>query len=202
MLRHPARTTHLEVATTWRHYAKAAIGVGLIALLLSTTGAGPAVAQGVLKPVQAFIVNTSADPVPVSLVGSQPVTPPLWQGTPFAKFDVVLNPNPEGVQECQVAFEAAANTAVLLKTVSGSFNVPSGNSGAAAIRITNLDGSTTPVEVPMHRTAGASVGSTLYEQYSGSLELGGFPVTKVEACLVGIEAGMGISFLGFTVVLP
>src|SRR5262245_13744206 len=50
---------------TWQYCASGAIGIGLLTFAMSGTTAGPAIAQGVLKPVQAFIVNTSANPVPV-----------------------------------------------------------------------------------------------------------------------------------------
>lgn len=47
-----------------------AAGTGLIALIVALTNAGPVLAQGVLRPVEARIVNTTETPVPVSIVGA------------------------------------------------------------------------------------------------------------------------------------
>jgi hypothetical protein len=58
---------------TSRDYATAAIGLGLITAVLIATGGGPAVAQGALKPLQALIVNSSNEPVPVVLTGATSV---------------------------------------------------------------------------------------------------------------------------------
>ncbi len=90
---------------TWRSFMKVALGGGLVAAALTTTTVGPAVAQGVLKPVQAFIVNTSADPVPVSVVSSPQVVPQLWPGVPFSLGRIVFN-DLGGIQKCVEAFEA------------------------------------------------------------------------------------------------
>lgn len=40
-------------------------------IAVSLTGADPAIAQGVLRPVEALIVNTPATPVPVTVVGTR-----------------------------------------------------------------------------------------------------------------------------------
>jgi hypothetical protein len=53
----------------WRRYVAAAAGIGLIAIVLSGTSAGPAIAQ-TFKPVMALIVNDVNNPVPTRVVGS------------------------------------------------------------------------------------------------------------------------------------
>lgn len=58
---------------SWHRYVKAALGVSLSAVVLMATGAGPAIAQGV-KPLQALIVNSSAEPVPVNVVSATPLS--------------------------------------------------------------------------------------------------------------------------------
>ena len=186
---------------TWRSYMKAAFGLGLVAAALTTTTVGPAVAQGVLKPVQAFIVNTSADPVPVSVVSAPQVLPQLWPGVPISLGRIVFN-DLGGIQKCVEAFEAPPNQAVLLRTLSGWFSVPPGAPGRADIRFTNLDGSGSSVTVPMQRTAGIPQPNGLYDQYSGSLDMNGYPVTRAESCVIGPDSTLSLTYLGFTVDVP
>ncbi|MBP1636658.1 MAG: hypothetical protein H6Q10_3232 [Acidobacteria bacterium] len=50
-------------------------GTGLIAVLLSVSGAVPAIAQGPLRPLMALIINDTANPVPV-VVTNTPAPPP------------------------------------------------------------------------------------------------------------------------------
>lgn len=50
----------------WRQYVGAAAGLGVVVAVLSSTSAGPVLAQ-TFKPLQTFIVNTIADPVPVTV---------------------------------------------------------------------------------------------------------------------------------------
>ena len=57
---------------SWHQYVKAALGLSFVAVVLMATGAGPAIAQG-MKPLQAFVVNTSAQPVPVNVVSETPL---------------------------------------------------------------------------------------------------------------------------------
>jgi hypothetical protein len=57
-----------------RRYVGIAVGLGLLLVILSFTNAGPALAQGAVKPVQSFIVNGSANPVPVRVVAPPPTT--------------------------------------------------------------------------------------------------------------------------------
>ena len=54
-----------------RRYVGIAVGLGLVLVVLSATNAGPAFAQGALKPIMAFIVNDSSNPVPVRVVAPQ-----------------------------------------------------------------------------------------------------------------------------------
>ena len=177
---------------TWRRYAGATLGLALLAGLMSFTGTGPAIAQNVLRPAQALIVNDAATPVPV-------VQAP-WQGTPFATSEVVLNPS--GGQRCELSFTAPAGGVVLLTTVSGSFNVPPGGDGSISMKFTLPDNTTHIVEVPMHATAKARQTTGLFDQFTGSLPLGGFPVTAAEACLIGDNSSGQLDFIGFVVPLP
>ena len=49
-----------------RRYIGIAVFLGLLVVILSFTNTGSALAQGALKPVMAFIINDSANPVPVT----------------------------------------------------------------------------------------------------------------------------------------
>ena len=49
----------------WQHYAGAVLGVGLVAVAVSLTGAGPVIASNV-KDVTALIVNDATNPVLVA----------------------------------------------------------------------------------------------------------------------------------------
>jgi hypothetical protein len=51
-----------------RRYLTIAVGLGLLLVALSVTSAGPALAQGPLKPVLALIINDRSQPVPVTVV--------------------------------------------------------------------------------------------------------------------------------------
>jgi hypothetical protein len=60
------------------------IGIGIaigLGLLLVVTSAGPALAQGTLKPAQAVIVNSPANPVPVLVTNTTPTPPALVKCT-------------------------------------------------------------------------------------------------------------------------
>ena len=64
-LRHLHRRNKEITMKHLKNYVLGAIGCGVIGILLSATNAGPALAQGVLKPIEARIINTADDPVPV-----------------------------------------------------------------------------------------------------------------------------------------
>jgi hypothetical protein len=180
----------------------------------------PAVAQGVLKPVMAFIVNDAAHPVPVavqgdialtgplavegtvSVAGAVGVIPPPWQGTPFVESHVVLNNNADGFEQCEEVFTADSGTAVILKTLSVSFNVPPGGFGGSRARVTLPGGDQTYVPVPDARSAPASQVVGLYDAYSGSLDMGGVPVVALDYCLHGIDAAGTMAAIGFSVLAP
>src|SRR5690348_10172271 len=53
--------------------------------------------------VNATVINTPANPVPVA-----PVAPPAWQGTPTIATRIVLNNNADGFEDCQTVFTADA----------------------------------------------------------------------------------------------
>jgi len=163
---------------TWRHYAGAAIGVALLGGVILMTGTGAAIAQGPPRSAQAST---------------------WWPGTPLATSHVVLNG--AGVQKCEVSFTAEAGTAVLLTTVSGSFNVPPGGDGSIAMKYKLPDGTTHIIEVPMHATAKALQAAGPYDQFTGSLTLGGFPVIEAQTCLIGANSAGQLDFMGFTVPL-
>jgi hypothetical protein len=185
---------------TWRRYVGATLGLALLAGLMSFTGTGPAIAQNVLRPAQALIVNDAATPVPVAAATPLAVSPPLWQGTPFAISEVVLNAG--GGQRCEPSFAAPAGGVVMLTTVSGSFNVPPGGDGSISMKFTLPDNTTHIVEAPMHATAKARQTTGLFDQFTGSLTLGGYPVIAAEACLIGDNSSGQLDFLGFVVPLP
>jgi hypothetical protein len=187
----------------WRNYVGAGIGVVGLSAVLSVTGAVPAVAQSVIKPISALIVNTSANPVPVSLQAPVDVATPLWTGTPAIESVVVLNNNFDGFQICNSVFEAAPGTAMLVTTVSGRYNVPPGGFGTMSLRLTLPDGSVkSSIPIPASRTAGAGQVAGVYDQFAGDLYLDKFPVIAASACVSGINAAATVSFIGFTVPLP
>jgi hypothetical protein len=53
----------------WSGFIGLAAGVGMIAIVLTGTSAGPAIAQ-TFKPMMSFIINDANSPVPVRTVGS------------------------------------------------------------------------------------------------------------------------------------
>lgn len=59
----------------WQRYVVFGVGVGLVSAALSMTTAGPAVAQGVLRPLSALIVNDATQPIPVAVLGQPERTP-------------------------------------------------------------------------------------------------------------------------------
>jgi hypothetical protein len=66
-----------------RRYVVIAAGTGLIAAVLSVTGALPVLAQGALKPLAALIVNDESSPVPVRVTNpTAPVTGSLAPSKP------------------------------------------------------------------------------------------------------------------------
>ena len=163
----------------WRHYAGTSISVAFLAGVILIAGSSAAIAQG---------TGRSAQP-------SQ-----WWPGTPFATSDVVLNAS--GVQKCEVSFAADPGSVVLLTIVAGSFNVPPGGDGSVAMKYKLPDGSTHIIEVPMHATAKSLQPAGLYDQFTGSLLLGGFPVIEAQTCLTGANSTGQLDFVGFTVVVP
>jgi hypothetical protein len=195
------RVRHGEtIMNTWRRYVGATLGLALLAGLMSFSQTGPAIAQNVLKPAQSLIVNDAATPVPVVAAAPLAVSPPLWQGTPFATSEVVLNPS--GVQRCEPSFAAPAGSVVLLTAVSGSFSVPQGGDGSMSMKFTLPDNTTHIIEVPMHATAKARQATGLFDQFTGSLAFGGFPVVAAESCLIGDNSSGQLDFIGFVVPLP
>ena len=63
-----------------KRYIGVAIGLGLLLVVLALTSAGPALAQGAIKPIMAFIVNDRANPVPVTVVAPPPQTTAICTG--------------------------------------------------------------------------------------------------------------------------
>jgi hypothetical protein len=64
-----------------KRYIGVAIGLGLLLVVLALTSAGPALAQGAIKPIMAFIVNDRANPVPVVVTNDTPAPPALVKCT-------------------------------------------------------------------------------------------------------------------------
>jgi hypothetical protein len=54
----------------------------------------------------------------------------------------------------------------------------------------------------MHATAKARQATGLFDQFTGSLTLNGFPVTAAEACLIGENSSGQLDFIGFVVAVP
>ena len=185
------------------HMVMAAVLVtlGLVGMIMSAhhVSAAPPVTAGPNVTIAGPL------PVPVSVEGAVSVVPPaapLWPGTPFAKSTVVLNNDPTGFQQCEDLFTAAAGTAVILKTLSGDFNVPPGQDSDLSVRIRVPGGSFVPVEIPSTRTAPVGQTTGLYDGYAGSLEMGGLPVVQLQVCLIGVKAAAGLAAIGFVVPLP
>jgi hypothetical protein len=61
--------------TNWRRYVVVAAGAGAVTAALSMTSAGPALAQGALKPLAALIVNDPSQPIPVAVLNQSPRQP-------------------------------------------------------------------------------------------------------------------------------
>jgi len=145
--------------------------------------------------VDANVTNTPANPVPVA--------PPAWQGTPTVATRVVLNHDADGFEECQTVFTAGSGTALVVKTVSTSFNVPPGTFGQARMLVT-VPGATNKqaVSLPTHVTAPALQVTGNFDAYNGSLDLGGFPIVAADFCVAGVHGAGSIAVIGFVVPLP
>jgi hypothetical protein len=64
--------------TSWLRFGIIGFTAGFAGLMLSLTSTGTAIAQGAVKPLQALIVNTPAQPVPVLVTNS-----PASVGIPY-----------------------------------------------------------------------------------------------------------------------
>jgi len=162
----------------WQPYAGAALVVTALAVALLMTGSDAAIAQS----------PTRTSP-----------SPTWWPGAPFATSKVVINAG--GVQKCETAFTADAGNVILLTTVSGSFNVPPGGDGSISMKYKLPDGTTHIIEVPMHVTAKALQASGPFDQFTGSLTLGGFPIIEAQTCLIGASSAGQLDFMGYAVPL-
>ena len=204
-----------------RTYVRALALVGCVAVV-TFIAARPTVAQGVLKPVMALIVNDSSNPVPVTLQGTNaavPVTVPAgqslpvtvqgsvsvnpagaWTGTPYVESHVNINRAANGFESCEQVFSAAAGTAVIVKTVSVRYSVPAGTFGSARLLVTPFGGgSVVGVPLPTPRVAPVSQVAGLYDGYAGSLDMGGLPVVEAQYCQSGVDAAGTLAVIGFTV---
>ena len=60
--------------TTWQRYLALAVSLMVLGIVVTVTTAGSAIAQGPLRPVEALIVNTSSNPVPVQTATPTAIT--------------------------------------------------------------------------------------------------------------------------------
>jgi hypothetical protein len=124
----------------------------------------------------------------------------LKRGTPDIESTVVINNvDPTGFQLCNTLYTATSGTTLLLKTITGSFNVPPGGFGGVQLQVTLLGGKVATLDIPMQRTASAQQVAGVYDQYSGSLQLGDIPVIALQACVEGINSVLGLESIGFIV---
>jgi hypothetical protein len=124
----------------------------------------------------------------------------LKRGTPDIESTFVVNDtDPTGFELCNTLYTATSGTTLLLKTITGSFSVPPGGFGSVQLQVTLLGGNVATLDVPMQRTAPAKQEAGIYDQYSGSLQLGGIPVISLQACVQGINSVLGLEAIGFVV---
>ena len=121
------------------------------------------------------------------------------RGTADIESTVVVNFDPSGSEQCAAFYTATSGTTLLLKTITGTFNVPPGAWGNVQLQVTLLGGKTANLDIPMLRTAPALQVAGVYDQYAGSLELGDIPVIALQACVVGINSALGLEAIGFVV---
>ena len=57
------------------------------------------------------------------------------------------------------------------------------------------------VEVPMHAAAKALQATGPFDQFTGSLILGGFPIVEAQTCLIGASSAGQLDFMGYAVPL-
>ena len=183
-----------------RTYIRALALVGCVAVV-TLIASRPTVAQGVLRPVMALIVNDSSNPVPVTVQGNVSVDPAAaWTGTPYAVSHVNINRAANGFESCEQVFSAAAGTAVILKTVSVRYSVPPGTFGSARLLVTPFGGgSAVGVPLPTPRVAPVSQAAGLYDGYAGALDLGGLPAVEAQYCQSGVDSAGSMAVIGFTV---
>jgi len=188
-----------------KHVLTLVLGACAVSAFSIAQAAPPDVKPGPSTPVT--VVNTTANPVPVSgnvsvsgIGGPVLVTPPLWQGTPAIFGGLLANESFDGAEVCPSIYTAGAGEAFLLKTVTGRYNVPPGNSGSMGLLV-KVFGTTSEVrlDVSMYPEAPARQVAGLYDQYAGSLDGGGIPIISAKACLAGITSRGGLHIIGFVV---
>jgi hypothetical protein len=193
--------------------SRSVLRVALFVGVLSVALTGPARQAGAAGPPSGMAVNVLNTPLPVqgtvnatvtnTPANPVPVAPPLWQGTPTVATLAVLNPNADGFEDCQTVFTADTGTALLLKTVSGKFNVPPGTFGGTRILVTVPGGtSRKAVALPTQPTAPVLQVAGNFDAYSGSLDMGGLPIVAVDFCVAGVKSAGDIAVIGFVVPLP
>jgi hypothetical protein len=124
----------------------------------------------------------------------------LKQGTPDVESTFVVNDvDPTGFELCNTLYTATSGTALLLKTITGSFSVPPGGFGGVQLQVTLLGGKVATLDIPMQRTAPAKQEAGVYDQYSGSLQLGDIPVIALQACVEGLNSVLSLESIGFVV---
>lgn len=201
---------------------KRGVIVGVVVVVASSSiasAAPPAPGPGGPPPQNVVVTNGPDKPVPVSAAQSgawnvgitgtptvnvgnfpQAVATPLWQGTPYAASQVIINVS--GFQ-CQDLTPVPAGQVLFVRTVVTDFNVPPGNAGSATLRFTPLGGTEHFLRLPVQRSAPATQVAGLYDRYQGALELGMPATGGLAACLGGGPDLNGtIAVLGFLVPAP
>ena len=148
---------------TSRDYLKVALGLGLTAGVLTAVTSGPAIAQGPLKPLQALILNTPSEPVPVLLTGTtsvdgvvavrnldEPGRSPYQEVKIFVPCQVSSNP----------FSEVPAGKRLVIKHVSAHFALPiDGGITAVSLNVNEL-------KIPQFLNAHLLPFNTLQNHYS------------------------------------
>jgi hypothetical protein len=164
--------------------AFSAVGVLLLAVLVAVlaTARGADAASAIMK---VFVTNDADHPVPTRAVGTTDVSGsvsvsdlPAWQGTPYLKY--ALNTNVE-FEECD-SYAIPEGKILFVERVVADFDMPTGESGTAAVRLTPL-GEENAIKIPIPATQGGLVGQVDGNRtdIAGAIDIGQ-PVTEIRVC--------------------
>ena len=189
------------------------VGLGVAVLVLSAVLGATVLREPIAFAATPFqnviITNTASQPVPVSIgnTAGQPVPvksppQPLWQGTPYVSTQIILD---NDTSNCDTFAAIPAGKILYVERVITDFNLKPGAGAHTALRITPLGGSSNTLDIPAYPTAPASQVAGLYDDYTGSLDVGLPTSAAPQACIFGDrddDYAAGITVTGYLVDAP